>query len=468
MVKEALILCNLPFTGSDHDIQKPPAKLLGLSFIKRAVLTAHSAGIESVLLVCRAGDTERLEKLSGSEDICKLKITVCPVPLHQLKERLGRKGDSHFLLFSDSMVFPHRLLQELLKNQLQNNENLMMITRPEDLRDGSWQGLPLDLTEDGREILRISSNTERPGGYGCGPALIAARGLAKLILSLQKSYSHAGLEDFFQQWLTAETCHAQEVYPYFCLVVKDKKSYKTARRLLLNSTRKETDGVVSRYINRYISLLISRVALALGISASQITVANLVIGLVAAIFLAMGGYLNTAVGGVIFQVTSVLDGSDGEVAKLSFRASRSGAWLDTFCDQTITLAVFIGLSVGLYRASDNSLYIWLGTISVISVAALQLLLDLYVKKARGSGSTVKIVKDIETEGHRPRKPGQTTVQRIISLLFSRIGFLVRRDVFAMLFMVLCFLSWQEFFLWGLVVITPGAAIYVLILYLRKN
>jgi phosphatidylglycerophosphate synthase len=406
--------------------------------------------------------------VAAANDLCSLGIHVSPLILNQLKDKMDGPGENHFLLFSDHMIFPAKLAREMLQKNLQPEENLLLIARSENRAMAPWEGIPLDLSEDGGEAVAVSSPDESSGTFACGPALIAGRGLLQLSRCLEQAYSHEGLRNFLSDRLATDKCYVEDLYPYFCTSVKDKKTYKIARFLLLKSTRKETDGAVSRYINRYVSLLISRGALALGIRANHITLTNLVVGIASALFLAAGGYINTAVGGVLFQFTSILDGSDGEVAKLSFRASPTGAWLDTFCDQTITLLVFIGLIVGLYRDYGNSLYIFLGVIAVTSVIALQILLDMYVKKTRGTGSTVKVVKDIEEEGHSPRKAGQTTVQRVFSILFSRVGFLVRRDVYALLFMMLCLLSWQALFLWGLAVVTPGAAIYVLLYYLKKN
>ena len=105
--------------------------------------------------------------------------------------------------------------------------------------------------------------------------------------------------------------------------------------------RKPTDGFISRNFNRYVSLFLSRFFLALRVTPNTISFGNLGIGVFGAFLIGLGGFWNTFFAGIIFQFTSIVDGSDGEVAKLSFRDSPKGAWIDTVCDQLGYLTFFI-------------------------------------------------------------------------------------------------------------------------------
>jgi phosphatidylglycerophosphate synthase len=65
--------------------------------------------------------------------------------------------------------------------------------------------------------------------------------------------------------------------------------------------------------------------------------------------LAQGGYWGFLIGGALFHLTSILDGVDGELARLKFKSSLYGKWLDFMCDNLAYLAALVGFLVGLFR-----------------------------------------------------------------------------------------------------------------------
>ena len=60
-------------------------------------------------------------------------------------------------------------------------------------------------------------------------------------------------------------------------------------------------------------------------------------------------------------VASVLDGCDGEVARLTYTESKLGCWIETFGDYVYYLAVLAGLSIGAVRSTGDPIVGWLGT-----------------------------------------------------------------------------------------------------------
>src|SRR5262249_41750639 len=62
--------------------------------------------------------------------------------------------------------------------------------------------------------------------------------------------------------------------------------------------------------------------------------------------------------------SSMWDGCDGEVARLTFRESDFGCWLDGICDDLYYGAVFIGITVGLARSGDRRLAFDLGAVAL--------------------------------------------------------------------------------------------------------
>ena len=106
---------------------------------------------------------------------------------------------------------------------------------------------------------------------------------------------------------------------------------------------KKTDGVVSKYINRKISTRITNFLLEhnLKIVPIQMTILSTLIGYMVLPFYLFG---YPVIAGIIVQVTSVLDGVDGELARAAGLASSKGAFLDSFLDRTVDILIVIGAS----------------------------------------------------------------------------------------------------------------------------
>ena len=96
---------------------------------------------------------------------------------------------------------------------------------------------------------------------------------------------------------------------------------------------KPTDGFVSRHFNRKVSTLISRRLANTPVTPNQISVATMLVTCLASWWMASGDYLWLAIGGLLFQFASILDGCDGEVARLKQMDSTNGEWVDTLADK---------------------------------------------------------------------------------------------------------------------------------------
>jgi phosphatidylglycerophosphate synthase len=133
-----------------------------------------------------------------------------------------------------------------------------------------------------------------------------------------------------------------------------------AERKLDSWLVKPTDGIFAR-MNRRISIPISRRIIPFPITPNMVSLFTLGVSFAAGVFLALGGYWNMLTGAVLSWLSSVLDGCDGEVARLKLQESAFGCWLETICDNLYYLFIFGGLTIGLVRSSGNRSYlIWGG------------------------------------------------------------------------------------------------------------
>jgi phosphatidylglycerophosphate synthase len=115
---------------------------------------------------------------------------------------------------------------------------------------------------------------------------------------------------------------------------------------------KPTDGVFAR-MNRRISIPISRQLIKFPITPNMVSGFTLGVSLMAGASYALGGYWNTLLGAVLSVWASILDGCDGEVARLKLQATDFGCWLETACDYLYYLFIFAGMTIGLVRSSGN-------------------------------------------------------------------------------------------------------------------
>lgn len=139
----------------------------------------------------------------------------------------------------------------------------------------------------------------------------------------------------------------------FAYRVRDRRSARRASGALLRSLRKPLDGVISRNLNRPISSTVSRLLVRVGVTPNQVTICVALFGLAAAVLAALGGpWWVLLLAGLLFQTQSVLDGCDGEIARLTYRFSPLGQWLDTIGDDLTNYLFCLGLSIGLARTRD--------------------------------------------------------------------------------------------------------------------
>src|SRR5438445_13834714 len=116
---------------------------------------------------------------------------------------------------------------------------------------------------------------------------------------------------------------------------------------------KPQDGLVSRFLNRPISRRITSVLLKFPIHPSTWTISICGLPLIASVFLARGDYVSIVIGAAIFQVFSILDGCDGEIARAKNLESKLGERLDYFCDFLGSLIYVLALGFGLHHSAEG-------------------------------------------------------------------------------------------------------------------
>jgi 1L-myo-inositol 1-phosphate cytidylyltransferase / CDP-L-myo-inositol myo-inositolphosphotransferase len=124
------------------------------------------------------------------------------------------------------------------------------------------------------------------------------------------------------------------------LVVTTPVDVDDAERRLLRRLVKDTDGFMARHVERPISLRIARRLASTAITPNQITLLSVGIGLSGALFFLCSQWVCQTIGALLFLAHSILDGCDGELARLKFQESRFGGIIDYWGDNVVHIAVF--------------------------------------------------------------------------------------------------------------------------------
>ena len=101
--------------------------------------------------------------------------------------------------------------------------------------------------------------------------------------------------------------------------------------------------------------------------------------MIAAGLFALGSYWFLALGGIIAQFASIIDGSDGEVARLKYLSSDYGGWFDAVLDRYADAFLLFGLTWHVYSQHLSPWALGIGFLAIIGSFMLSYTADKYDK-----------------------------------------------------------------------------------------
>jgi phosphatidylglycerophosphate synthase len=202
----------------------------------------------------------------------------------------------------------------------------------------------------------------------------------------------------------------------FAVCPRTDAERREATRLLLRSLEKPSDGIVSRHLHRPVSRTVTRWLLPTSITPNAMTLVAALFGLAALPFAFRGGYWSVLIGAALFETQNILDGCDGEIARLKYLRSRGGEWLDQVLDDLLNIAFLTAVGVAL-----SASYGWVWPLTVVCIAAQVVhVIGLYaglIFRAGGRGSVATLRWRIDRPGAGRRTLGDLTRRDLYSLLY---------------------------------------------------
>jgi phosphatidylglycerophosphate synthase len=184
----------------------------------------------------------------------------------------------------------------------------------------------------------------------------------------------------------------------FWIDVDDEKAFQKAEKVLLERLKKSSDGPVSRYCNRPLSAKITRHLIKTNITPNQISFFSFLLSTVAALCFFVGSYSYLALGAVLAQLSSIIDGCDGEVARLKDLKTDFGGWFDAVLDRYADAFLLFGLTWYVYSLSGTFLSLLIGFLAIIGTFMNSYTADKYdglMKKKIGQiGGYFRIGRDV--------------------------------------------------------------------------
>jgi phosphatidylglycerophosphate synthase len=176
------------------------------------------------------------------------------------------------------------------------------------------------------------------------------------------------------------------------LRVTDERSRREAEDAVFGTLFRADLGFVARHLNKPMSVWFTRhVLVHTAVTPNQITLFAAVLGVIGCGLIATGHYGWVAAGLALEQLQSVLDGCDGELARVRFQQSKLGAWLDTFVDDVLNVLLTVSAGVGLWQAGAGSWALAVGVAGGAMLVLSNLIIMRDMRRQQASGDLMDMV-----------------------------------------------------------------------------
>ena len=341
---------------------KPTHKVLGLSLGERTILACMAAGVSRFIVVL-GSQAEAVRAHFAEVSMrrgCDVEFVVAADwHLGNGISALAAKNsilDDRFLLVMADHLVSTALIQQVLHTALGDREVCLAVdqntTRVFDPDDATKVQIKHGTIECIGKHLDVW-NAVDTGVFLATPALFDA-------LADAAAQGHYSLSDGIEELAKTGQARTADVTGQVWLDVDTPASLREAKRRLLGSLGKNgADGFISTHLNRRLSVPLSALLVRTPVTPTQITLGSFFIALVGAAFFTVDQLWASIVAACLVQLSSVVDGCDGEVARLRHLATSRGAWLDTMLDRYADTAVVIAITLG-YGAGHPGALPWLG------------------------------------------------------------------------------------------------------------
>jgi len=359
---------------------KPLVPLLGVPLIERVIRSAIEGGADEFYVIT---GYEREQVSNFLQQLAKrLNVPIIPIQNDDWQKENGFSVlkardvmEEPFLLLMADHLFDPAIIQLLQKQPFNDGDVLLAVDTDKNNPLVDMEDVTKVCIENGH-IINIGKTIDDFNGFDTG-IFLCSQAIFEALESACKIHNDTTLSAAIR--VLAEDKHAISVQTNrFWIDVDDKIAHQKAEKTLLDSLQgKSNDGPVSRWLNRPISTRISKFLVNFNITPNQISFVSFVLSMIAAGLFALGNYWFLALGGIVAQFASIIDGSDGEVARLKYLSSDYGGWFDAVLDRYADAFLLFGLTWYVYSQDLSPWALGIGFLAIIGSFMLSYTADKY-------------------------------------------------------------------------------------------
>jgi len=348
----------------NHDLPKPLAKFGGLSLLERSIRTCKYVGIDEFYVI--VGHAKERVAAAARKIARRLHVKLKVVENPEWPQGNGtsvlavsKELNRPFFLQMVDHVFDSQILQDFL-NKTANSQTTVLAVDPRrdqvlDLDDATKVKLNEGKIEDIGKNLSDFDAIDM-GLFYCTPDIFEA-------LRFAKNNGGGNLVDGVK-WLAKEgRINTVSISSGEWFDIDKPEILKAAEERLFFKLQKSEDGLISRKINRKLSFAISK-KISAKISPNGVTLIAFLIGILGALLFFPSGYLTTFIAGMLIQFSSILDGCDGEIARIRLEMDYRGGWLDTVLDRYVDALIVLGVTCSFWTVHPAP-WVWVGGFFVL-------------------------------------------------------------------------------------------------------
>ncbi len=364
-IKAAVILAagkGSRISDTDNYVSKPLLKLYDMTLIERSIFNLnHKLNVKKFYIVTgykHDAVHDFLEELKN-----KINVEINIVFANEWEKGNGAsflsisnivKEDYVYLVMCDHL-FNDSFFETIAEKKIKNNKCYLAISKTlsqfNELNDATKVK-----TKNGN-ISHIGKSIKAIDGFDTGFFVIASKTLEHTgSASDEKNIS---LSRVMQKIADNDHLCCIVVPAQSWMDIDTKEDLEKAKDFLFDAANsKSNDGPVSRYLNRPISNRISKQIVNFPVKPNHISLVSFLLSLLAAIIMASAGHLFLVLGALLAQLSSILDGCDGEIARLKNISSKYGGWFDQTLDRYADFLLITGLTFHTYYL-HQSIYVFL-------------------------------------------------------------------------------------------------------------
>jgi CDP-L-myo-inositol myo-inositolphosphotransferase len=274
----------------------------------------------------------------------------------------GRTGEAPFFLVMADHLFDPRIARALTRDTPAPGEMCLAVDRDKAGIFDSDDVTRVRIAD--HRIEEIGKSLPEWDAADTG-VMLCTSGLFEGLEKAADAGMH-GLSDGLRELARDGRVKAVEVTEWKWLDVDTPESlHEAENRLIHDAGRKAADGPVARHLNRPISRWMTRYLVRTPVTPNQISVFSWALSAIAAALFAVGGYPALAAGGIVAQLASIIDGCDGEIARLKRSPSDFGGWFDAILDRYADAFLLFGLMWHEFASTGTHLALALGFAAIV-------------------------------------------------------------------------------------------------------